>query len=140
MKFSRSRSWWRYNTSVAAYCNCAGESSPSAQSEDCCCLAALVSAVFAHYAQLPILERARCDQRLVPALRPFIAEEEANRRRLIALALGPSADRRRIDVATALTDASVHSTLADAGWSTKDAAAEIARIIAATLSLTDPPA
>lgn len=91
----------------------------------------VVAAAFGYFAGLPVLEKVRCDQHLMPVLRSFVAGEEANRRRLFARALDPAAEPRHVDLAVALTDPAVHGALRRAGWDTADAAREIARRILA---------
>ena len=93
----------------------------------------LVGAVFGYFAGLPVLEKVRCDQHLMPALRDFVAGEEANRRRLFARALEPATEPRPVDLAVALTDPAVHGALRRAGWDDADAAREIARCILGAL-------
>ena len=97
----------------------------------------LVAELFGFYARLPVLERVRCDQHLMPVLRRFIDEERQNRRALFEIALGSGATPQQVDVAIALTYPAVHSALTHANWSTDDSAREVARTL--TLALAHPP-
>ncbi|MEQ8395684.1 TetR/AcrR family transcriptional regulator [Thalassobaculum sp.] len=98
----------------------------------------LVAELFSFYARLPVLERVRCDQHLMPVLRRFIDQERQNRRALFELALGPGTPPQQVDVAIALTDPAVHSALTQAGWSTGNAASEIARTLTISLLPATP--
>lgn len=94
---------------------------------------ALLAAYFAYYDRLRVLERVRCDQHLVPALRPFVAEEARHRRRLLAAAAGLPPQARALDLAAALTDPAVLWSLTRAGWSATEAAAAVAGPLLAAL-------
>lgn len=88
-------------------------------------------AVFAYFDALPV-DMVRCDERRVPALRPFVEAEEANRIALVRAALGAGrAGERAVRVAAALLDVAVYRSLRRAGLSRTAAAGEIARLILA---------
>ncbi|WP_439578040.1 TetR/AcrR family transcriptional regulator [Elioraea sp.] len=97
-------------------------------------LRCLARAVFAWYARVAAFERVRCDQHLLPVLHRFVAEEEQRRLALAREALRPARmTEDRAAVAAALLDVAVLRALARAGFTTEDAADEVARVIAAAL-------
>lgn len=89
----------------------------------------LVAEFFAYYGRLPVIARLRCDQHLVPAVREFVAAQDANRRALIAEAAGVNAVGRAADLGVALTDPAVHASLIRDGWSADEAAEAVARTL-----------
>ncbi len=88
-------------------------------------VAALVAALFDHFARFQVLERVRCDQHLVPDLAPFVEGELSGRRALLAEAAGGTLSPRQLDLAAALTDPAVLWSLTRAGWSPAAAAAAV---------------
>ena len=94
--------------------------------------------LFDYFARLPVLERVRCDQHLMPALRAFVAAEEATRRALIGQAFATPLTPRQLDLAAAITDPAVQRALARAGWSNDAAAASVARTLLAAVRQAAP--
>ena len=102
----------------------------------------LAAEVFGYYERLPALERVRCDQHLLPVLRRFVEFEEEHRATLVREALRPSgiAEERRVRLVAALLDMAVYHGLVRTGFTTGEAAEEIARVVLASLAAgTGPP-
>ena len=97
-------------------------------------LTRLARALFGHRDAI-IFDRVRHDLEGNPAVRHFVAEEEANRIALARAALAPFAvDRDLIRVVAALLDIAVYRGLQRAGLSLEGAAAAIADIIHARVT------
>jgi AcrR family transcriptional regulator len=86
-------------------------------------VARLLSAQYAQYERLPVLEVARADRHASPVLEAFLAEEVRHRRALAAAALAP-ADPAEAAVAAlaALADIGAWRALVGAGFDTPAAA------------------
>jgi AcrR family transcriptional regulator len=83
----------------------------------------LVRALFAWYEKVPALESVRRDRHLSRDLEAFAREEVRNRRRLAAQAAGPGAGAA---LASAFADVDVYRSLRREGFSTADAADQVA--------------
>jgi AcrR family transcriptional regulator len=107
----------------------------------------LAREVFRHYDRLPAFERVRCDQHLLPVLRRFVEAEERHRSALVREALRPppggaaaaALEERRVRLATALLDLGVCRALQRAGFTTGEAAEEVARLILVPPAGDTPP-
>jgi len=86
-------------------------------------LAALAQAYFAFFERLPVLEHVRRDQAVLPVLRDFVAGEEAHRRHVVGLALGPdNKDKAVVDLVAALIDLPMLNALKRMGHDVPSAA------------------
>lgn len=86
-------------------------------------LAALAQAYFAFFERLPVLEHVRRDQAVLPVLRDFVTGEEAHRRHMVGLALGPdSKDKAIADLIAALIDLPMLNALKRMGHDAPSAA------------------
>jgi AcrR family transcriptional regulator len=83
----------------------------------------LVRALFAWYEKVPALESVRRDRHLSRDLEAFAREEVRNRRRLAAQAAGPGAGAALV---SAFADVDVYRSLRREGFSTADAADQVA--------------
>jgi AcrR family transcriptional regulator len=83
----------------------------------------LARSLFEHYERVPALESVRRDRHLSRDLEAFAREEVRNRRRLAAQAAGPGAGAA---LASAFADVDVYRSLRREGFSTADAADQVA--------------
>lgn len=91
-------------------------------------VAHLAAELFAFYERLGMLERARAERHLIPAVEQKMKLWEAIYAALIREALG-AVEPRQIAFAAALLDPAVHSALLARGLTTAEAAAEVAEAI-----------
>jgi AcrR family transcriptional regulator len=102
-------------------------------------VAMLVSAQFAQYARLPILEVARADRHTSPMLEAFLAEEARHRKELAAEALAPlGAPAGATAMLAALVDIGVWRALTDVGFDTAGSADLITNLVCASLESGAP--
>lgn len=86
-------------------------------------LAALARAYFAFFERLPVLEHVRRDQAVLPVLRDFVTGEEAHRRHMVDLALGPDGENKAVgDLIAALIDLPMLNALKRMGHDAPSAA------------------
>jgi AcrR family transcriptional regulator len=98
-------------------------------------VARLLSAQYAQYAQLPVLEVARAERNVSPKLEAFLTEEERHRRALAAEALAPmDHDERAVAALAALADIGAWRALVSAGFDTTGAAKLAAEMMHAWLA------
>jgi AcrR family transcriptional regulator len=98
----------------------------------------LTKALFDYYESLPAFEWARRDRHVDPAIDQFIDLEVANRKALVAAAIGAGEDDGRAARIAALLDLGVWRGFALAGINTDEAAASVAEMLAAWLDRADP--
>jgi len=98
----------------------------------------LAAELFAFYDRFGMLERARAERHLVPAVEEKLKLWEAAYAALIREALGTD-EPRLLAFAHALLDPAVHSALLARGLTTPEAAAEIAEAILARLKRSAKP-
>jgi AcrR family transcriptional regulator len=92
-------------------------------------VARLLSAQYAQYERLPVLEVARADRHASPVLEAFLAEEARHRRALAAAALAPAAAEPAVAALAALADIGAWRALVSAGFDTPAAAAVAAQMM-----------
>jgi AcrR family transcriptional regulator len=98
-------------------------------------VARLLSAQYAQYERLPVLEVARADRHVSPRLEAFLAEEERHRRALAAEALRPlTPGEPAVAALAAMADIGVWRALVTAGFDTAAAAALAAEMFHAWLN------
>jgi len=86
-------------------------------------LSALASAYFAYFEGFPVLEHVRREEALSPVLSGFVSAEEAHRRHMVGLALGPEGrDKAVIDLIAALIDMPMLNALKRMGHDAASAA------------------
>lgn len=94
----------------------------------------LTAEVFGYYGRMPALARVRCDQDREPLIKGFVRMEEENRGSLVRAALGtPAVAEHRVQAIAAILDIAVYQAMTRAGFTAAKAAAEIARIVLASL-------
>lgn len=105
-------------------------------------LEALATAVFGYFERLEVFDLIRADRHRYAVVQGFVDEEAAGRLALTRAALAPfNADDRDMLLAAALLDVSVHDTLRRAGFTTAEAAQDVAAVLHARLKekLAAPP-
>lgn len=101
-------------------------------------MATLVTELFAYYDRHPTLPRARCDQDKFPVLAEFATRRQRLIEALVLEALSPLAPgAQEVQTVVALTDFAVHRSLIDAGFSTEQAATQIAEVLVRWLHRPD---
>ncbi len=86
-------------------------------------LASLASAYFAFFEGFPVLEHVRREQALSPVLSDFVGGEEAHRRHMVRLSLGPDGkDKEVVDLIAALIDLPMLAALKRMGHDAHSAA------------------
>lgn len=97
-------------------------------------LGALAAAVFGYFEQLEVFDLIRADRHRYEVVQGFVDQEAADRLALARSALTPfGVDDRDIHLAAALLDVSVHDALRRAGFSTAEAARDLAATLYARL-------
>lgn len=98
----------------------------------------LTAEVFGYYGRMPALAKVRCDQDKVPLIRRFVRLEEDNRVSLVRAALGArTLSEDRVRAIAAILDIAVYQAMTRAGFTAVTAAAEVARIVLASLRVAD---
>lgn len=101
-------------------------------------LQAIAAAIFAFHGQAAGLASVRAERTRFAAVEAFFEAEEENRLALVRAALAPlCCDERAARLVAAMLDVAVHDELVVAGFTTGEAAASVASILAAGLG---PPA
>ena len=105
-------------------------------------LEALAAAVFGYFERLEVFDLIRADRHRYEVVQGFVDQEAADRLALVRSALAPfDADDRDSHLAAALLDVSVHDELRRAGFTTAEAAQNVAATLYARLKekLAAPP-
>jgi len=93
-------------------------------------IAVLVGELFSYYDRHPTLPLARCEQARFPVLGEFVTRRQELIETLVTDALSPLAPTAaQVQTVIALTDFAVHRSLLDAGFSTKQAAAQLTDVV-----------
>lgn len=98
-----------------------------------------VSAQYAQYDRLPVLETARAERHVSPRLETFLVEEARHRAALAALALAPlNPGERAVAALAGLADIAAWRALIAAGFDTAGAAALVPEMMRAWLDRASP--
>ena len=98
----------------------------------------LAAAMFRYFARMPALDSVRRDAHLADALRAFVREEAATRRRLATRALDGRANDGRAAVIAAMVDLDVYQAMRRQGFDTARAAEQVATILNCWLDSSEP--
>lgn len=97
-------------------------------------LQAIAAAVFAFHGQAEGLASVRAERSRFATIEAFFGAEEENRLALARAAVGPLGfDERSARLVAAMLDIAVHDGLVGAGFTTREAAASVASVLAAGL-------